>query len=240
MRAKISFLQFIISILIGIYAFIMIIYIEANYISPKQLFFMTMWNCFISTIYLITISICDFSFFYIKSNKLEKLNEFFRETLSPAFTALTYLVTFTFWVMIFPVLVKSGNGNFGLNLYTNLYVHLILTIFQTVDIFFSYRKNKGIIMKYDFLIAAFIMGSYAILTLILVYGYNYAVYPFLKHMTWYKGLGELILFEVMMFLFYLIHVGFIKLKYKYKIYILMDGTNESDILENIKENEYVN
>ena len=84
------------------------------------------------------------------------------------------------------------------------------------------------------------MGSYAILTLILVYGYNYAVYPFLKHMTWYKGLGELILFEVMMFLFYLIHVGFIKLKYKYKIYILMDGTNESDILENIKENEYVN
>ena len=218
MREKISLLQFLASLIIGIYAFIMFIYIEILFFNPKQFLFMTMWNCYISTIYLIINSICDFSLFVLKSIKLEKISELFRETLSPAFTALTYLVTFTFWIMIFPVILRdSGDGNFGMGLNVNLYVHLFLTIFQTIDIFLSYRKNKGIIIKYDFLIAASIMGVYSILTLILVYGFNEPIYPFLDNMTWYKAIIELILFQAMIFLFYLIHVGLIKLKYKFKI-----------------------
>ena len=141
---------------------------------------MTTWNYYISTIYLVTICICDFSFYILKSNKLDKVNEIFREKLSPAFTALTYLVSFTFWVMNFPVIIKDGgDGNFGMSLYINLYVHLFLTILQTIDIFISYREQKGIVIKYDFLIDALIMGAYSILTLILVYGFDNPVYPFL-------------------------------------------------------------
>ena len=222
MRKNISLAQFLISFIIGIYAFITFFYFEWNFFNIRQILFMTMWNLYISTIFLVTISICDFSLYLLKSNKLEKINELFRERLSPAFTALTYLVTFTFWVMIYPVLIKKGNGNFGLTLYINLYVHLYLTILQTVDIFFSYRKKKGILIKYDFLIAAFIIMIYSILILFLVFGYNKPIYPFLNNMTWYKAIVEFIVFQFIIFIFYLIPVGLIKLKYRYNIFILPD------------------
>ena len=240
MREKISFIQFLFSSIIGLYALIMIIYINIIFFSPTQLLFMTMWNCHISTIYLIILAICDFSLFVLKSNKLEKINEFFRERLSPGFTAITYLVTFTFWAIIFPVLINEGDSNFGIGLYLNLYVHLFLTILQTVDIFLSYRKNKGIIIKYDFLVAAFIMGMYAILTLILVFGFNTPVYPFLNNMTWYKAIGEILIFEIMIFLFYLVHVGLIKLKFKCKIYILKEEEEEKDKLPEYEQDKNIN
>jgi hypothetical protein len=223
MRKEISLFQFFISIILGVYALIMIIYFEINYFSYKQFLFMTMWNFYFSTIYLIIVAICDFSFFILKSDKLEKLNELFRETISPSLTALTYLVTFTFWVMIFPALILGGkDGNFGLSLYLNLYLHLYLTIFQTIDIFLSQRKYKGIIIKYEYLIAVFIMGVYSLLAIVLVYGFDMPIYPFLNNMTWYKAIGEIILFQIMTYLFYLIHVGLIKLKYKFKINVLDD------------------
>ena len=235
MRNKISLLQFLVSLSIGLYVFLTILIFIIIYFQPTDFFFMTSWNFYISTVYLITVAVCDFSLFIFKSNKLDKINEIFRETLSPAFTALTYLVTFTFWVMIFPALLTSDEDpNFGMGIYWNLYLHLFVTIFQTIDIFFSYRKNKGIIIKYDFLIGAFIMLAYSILTLILIFGFNIAIYPFFQNMTWYKFIGEALLFIVMIFVFYLIHVGLIKLKYKFKLFIIID---ESKIALNLPNQE---
>ena len=219
MRKNISFFQFFLSLTIGIYSLITFLSFQINNFSLKQFIFMTTWNFWISTIYLVTISICDFSWYMLESNLLDKLNELFREKLSPAFTALTYLVTFTFWVMIFPTALRDGDPNFGMGLFFNLHVHLILTIFQTIDIFFSYRKNKGIVLKYDFIICLIIMGIYSVLMLVLTFGYNIAIYPFLENMTWFKAFIEFQLFQYMIFIFYLIHVGLIKLKAKYNIFV---------------------
>ena len=229
MRKQISFFQFFLSLAIGLYAFIMIIYFDLNYFNPKQFLFMTIWNFYLSTLYLVIVSICDFSLYIFKSKKLENINAIFRENLSPAFTSLTYLVTFTFWVMIYPVLLKRGDKNFGLTTYINVYVHLILTVLQTIDIFFSYRKNKGILIKYDFLVGAFIMGVYSILILIVVFIFDFPIYPFLNNMTWYKAIAEFILFQSMIFIFYLIHVGLIKLKYICKIFILTEDDEKEKI-----------
>jgi len=235
MGENISLLQFLTSFIMGLYAFIMFVYFTITSFNVILFIFMTIWNYYISTVYLVTISICDFSSYILKSNKLDRVNEIFREKLSPAFTALTYLVTFTFWVMIFPVIFSEGNGNFGVSLYMNLYLHLFLTILQTIDIFISYRKQKGIVIKYDFLIGAFIMGAYSILSLILIYGFDTPIYPFMNNMTWYKAIGELLLFIAMIFIFYLIHVGLIKLKYKCKIFII-DNDNDIEI-KNLPEEE---
>ena len=235
MRTKISLIQFLISLIIAIYVFIMLLYIDITSFSFSQFLFMTMWNFYISTIYLVVVSLCDFSLFVFRSHKLEKINVIFRENLSPAFTALTYLVTFTFWVMIFPI-IKNGNSDYNISLYFDLYVHLFLTIFQTIDLFLSYRKNKGIVIKYDFSIAAFIMGMYSILTLVLIYGYNIPIYPFLKNMTWYKCIGEFILFQIMIFVFYLMHVGLLKLKYKLKVFILTDKDEKQKLPDNEQDN----
>ena len=102
-----------------------------------------------------------------------------------------------------------------------------------IAIFISYRKQKGIVIKYDFLIGALIMGAYSILSLILVYGFDKPIYPFMNNMTWYKAIGELILFIAMIFIFYLIHVGLIKLKYKCKIFII-----DNDVeIKNLPEEE---
>ena len=235
MGENISLLQFLTSFIMGLYAFIMFVYFTITSFNVILFIFMTIWNYYISTVYLVTISICDFSSYILKSNKLDRVNEIFREKLSPAFTALTYLVTFTFWVMIFPVIFSEGDGNFGVSLYMNLYLHLFLTILQTIDIFISYRKQKGIVIKYDFLIGAFIMGAYSILSLILIYGFDTPIYPFMNNMTWYKAIGELLLFIAMIFIFYLIHVGLIKLKYKCKIFII-DNDNDIEI-KNLPEEE---
>ena len=54
------------------------------------------------------------------------------------------------------------------------------------------------------------------------------IYPFLNNMTWYKAIGEIILFQIMSYLFYLIHVGLIKLKYKFKINVLDDIIKKID------------
>ena len=185
MRQDISLLQFLISLILGIYAFIGIIHFNIIFFDVSQFLYMTIWNYYISSIYLIVISISDFSLYILKSNKLDNVNEIFRENLSPAFTALTYLVTITFWMIIFPMIVSEGDdGNFGIGFYMNLYLHLFLTIFQTIDIFISYRKEKGIVIKYDFLIAIIIVGAYALLSLILIYGFDKPVYPFFNNLTW--------------------------------------------------------
>ena len=226
MRQDISLFQFLISLILGIYAFIGIIHFNIIFFDVSQFLYMTTWNYYISSIYLIVISICDFSLYILKSNKLDKVNEIFRENLSPAFTALTYLVTITFWMIIFPMIISEGDdGNFGIGLYMNWYLHLFLTIFQTIDIFISYRKEKGIVIKYDFLIAIIIVGAYALLSLILIYGFDKPVYPFFNNLTWYKFIGLFILFAILIFVCYLIHVGFIKLKYKCKIFIIKDDNN---------------
>ena len=106
---------------------------------------------------------------------------------------------------------------------------MILTVLQTIDIFFSYRKNKGILIKYDFLVGAFIMGVYSILILIVVFIFDFPIYPFLVNMTWYKAIAEFILFQSMIFIFYLIHVGLIKLKYIFKIYTLTEDDEKQKI-----------
>ena len=230
MRQDISLLQFLTSLIIGIYALITVTHFTVTTFNVIQFIYMTTWNYYISTIYLIILSICDFSLYILKSNKLDKLNEIFREILSPAFTALTYLVSLTFWITIFPGIVEEGGDEtHGMSLYINIYVHSLLTLFQTIDIFISYRKNKGIVIKYDLLIAFFIVGAYSVLSLILIYGFNIAVYPFFDKMTWYKAIGLFILFLVVIFITYLIHVGLIKLKYKCKIFILKNE-NVGEIL----------
>ena len=207
----------------------MIVYIDFNYFNKRQFLFMTIWNLYLSTLYLVVVSVCDFSLYVFKSKKLESINKIFRENLSPAFTSLTYLVTFTFWVMIYPVLLKRGDKNFGLTTYINVYVHLIVTVLQTIDIFFSYRKSKGILIKYDFLVGSFIMGVYSILILIVVFIFDFPIYPFLDNMTWYKAIAEFILFQSMIFIFYLVHVGLIKLKYICKIYTLTEDDEKVKI-----------
>ena len=141
--------------------------------------------------------------------------------------------------MIFPGIVTEGGAEtHGMSLYINIYVHLLLTIFQTVDIFISYRKNKGITIKYDLLIAIIIIGAYSILSLILIYGNHNPIYPFFEDITLYKLIDLFFLFTVMIFLTYLIHVGLIKLKYKFNIFILnKENAGEICILDDEANNE---
>ena len=76
------------------------------------------------------------------------------------------------------------------------YVHLILTMLQTLDIFISYRTKKGIVIICDYLVGAIIISIYSIFTLILVFKYNKPIYPFLYDMTLLKAIGEFILFQI--------------------------------------------
>ena len=228
MRKTITKEQLIISLLIGNYALIEILYFISIEI-PSRFIFMTWWNLYLNSFYLISILIFDI-LFYFKINVLEKINYFFREHLSPILCTLTFLVSLIFWCVIYPMIIFLGKKNpdkWGA--YVNFYVHIILTCLHVVDVFYGERKKKFYDQR-DWNGVAFIMGIYSIVVLICYFKYNFAIYPFLEKLN---GVKIIIFFVGFVFIFtmlYYLYIKLVDLKYKFKMYI----SNEED---KMKKNE---
>ena len=190
MRKKISFNQLIISLFIGIYSLIEIIW----FIKREKLIrfiYMTWWNLYLNSFYLFGILIFDI-LFYLKIK-----NYFFRENLHPIFCTLTILVTIIFWLLIIPMLFFKGselkNDLTDLGIYADVYRHLILTIFQIVDLFFAEKENMNFNYKH-WLGLGFIMFCYSFVCVITFFKYNIVIYPFLENLNKIKIIIVLVLF----------------------------------------------
>jgi len=220
MRKKITFNQLIISLFIGIYSLIEIIW----FIKREKLIrfiYMTWWNLYLNSFYLFGILIFDI-LFYLKIKKLERINYFFRENLHPIFCTLTILVTIIFWLLIIPMLFFKGselkNDLTDLGIYADVYRHLILTIFQIVDLFFAEKENMNFNYKH-WLGLGFIMFCYSFVCVITFFKYNIVIYPFLENLNKIKIIIVFSGFVLLYSILYYFYIYLIKLKYKWKIYI---------------------
>jgi len=224
MRKKLTFNQLIISLFIGIYSLIEIIW----FIKREKLIrfiFMTWWNLYLNSFYLTGILIFDI-LFYLKVLKLERINYFFREYLHPIFCTLTILVTIIFWGLIMPMLFLKGskleNKLSDLGIYANIYRHFIITIFQIIDLFFAEKEN--ITFNYNhWLGISFIIFCYSIVCFISFFKFNIVIYPFLENLNYIKIIllfSGFIIFYTSLYYFY---IYLIKLKYKWKFYINEDA-----------------
>jgi len=224
MRKTITKNQLLVSLFIGGYALFQIIYFISVEISFRFIF-MTWWNLYLNSFYLINILVYDI-LFYFKIKLLEKINNLFREHISPILCTLTFLVSLIFWCVIYPMIIIFGRKNpdkWGV--YVNCYVHIILTCLHVIDIFYGERKKKSFDIR-DWYGIAFIMGCYSIVVVVCYFGYNFAIYPFLEKLN---GLKIIIFFIGFIFLFtilYYLYIKLVDLKYKYKFYISDEEEDE--------------
>ena len=224
MRIFIKNNQLLVSLILFSFGIIHYIYFVYRDISdgPRRLKFMTWWNLYINSFYFIIVLICDICL-YFNNRQLEKINFFFREHYSAICTTLTILVSIIFWFLIYlPLIIKNQLSKFkdmG-SFYENLYVHLIITIIQILDIFFAQKT----FMKFNFnhIIALTVLFmAYGIVVAIEKFVNNFSIYPFFDALKWWNFPFFIVFFVACYYLIYkYCYLKLIQIKYKKKIFIL--------------------
>lgn len=200
--------------------------------------YLTSWTLLMNSVYLLINLIADTFFFFSKKDTLEFLHIFSRETIAPVVNSFTYMVFISFWgmvcmgpsVMDFPTNIQS--------IMKNIYLHGLITVFVILDIFFHHHENSK--FNWIFLVGIFIVFFlYGVSIIICKNYFNLIPYNFMKGISF----PLLLLYGSILFLFvllgYFIHLGFIKLKYKFFVKKDIIGSAETKIDDNIDNNPLV-
>ena len=224
MRIFIKNNQLFVSLIFFSFAIIhFIYYVYRDFLDgPRRLKFMTWWNLYLNSFYFIISLISDISL-YFNNRQMEKVNFFCREHYSAICTTLTILVSIIFWFMIYlPLVIKdqiSKIDEMG-RFYENLYVHLIITIIQILDIFFAQKT----FMKFNFnhIIALTILFlTYGIVVAVEKFVYNFSIYPFFNELKWWNFPFFIVFFVACYCLIYkYCYLKLIEIKYKKNIFVL--------------------
>ena len=214
----------------------------SEFTGKIRLKFMTWWNLYINSFYFIIVLICDL-FFFFKRRQLETINFFFREHFSPICTTLTILVTIVFWFLIYlPMKIQNKiKGEMAFN-YMNVYVHLLITIIQIVDIFLAQKTFMKFNLKH-FYGLSFLFFCYGIVVGVEKFVNNNSIYPFFDLLKWWNIIFFVLFFVGFYFVIYkYCYLYLIKIKYQKKIFILEDEENVKieDVENKIKNNETEN
>ena len=230
MRDSLTKCQFITSLIInGINTLIAIAILSLIFINPKIIFmFLTMWTYYMNSIYLCINLICDFNLYIKKSNKLEKLNDWNRNTYSQICNTFTYLVFILFWSLI---LLGKDFMNFGkFNLFgiiINVYLHFLITVFCIIDIIIQ-EHNKITFKSKNFVIIIIIFTLYMILCVIGKYILDFCPYTFIEN-------GNIKQLIVAMFIFYIIVYNC----YCFHIWIINKFNNDRNSINSLMNKEEI-
>ena len=175
----------------------------------------TIWSFFLSSIYLISIFICDLNLYIFKSTSLEKFNSFIRNYFSAVAYSFCYTITIEFWLILFTGLIFGKNPFAETKvipksmLYESLYLHLGITIIMIIDLICT--KRKLIKNKTLSLIINFIFFNYCVVVLYTNYVLFKPAYPFMKD----AGIITMVLVFIISFLLinlsYYIHIFLVKM-----------------------------
>jgi hypothetical protein len=207
MRKKIKNEQFLSTLFISGFHIGMCIYWSMTQKNWRRLLFLTWWSLYLNSVFLIAILICDSILFFTKKTFLEKINFFFRNYYSSISISFSYFVTLIYWSLIY---VGSG-FQMGKNLNDvlhNIYIHLLVSIFLTIDVFVAKREKKDF-NSIEFSIIYLILIIYMIFYLIGKFEYNQNVYSFTNEMTKIKIIIYFIIFSVVIFFSYEIYIFFV-------------------------------
>ena len=208
MRKKIKNEQFLSTLFISGFHIGMCFYWSMTQKNWRRLLFLTWWSLYLNSIFLIMILICDSILFFTKKTFLEKINFFFRNYYSSISISFSYFVTIIYWTLIY---VGSGFQTGGKNLNDvlhNIYIHLLVSIFLTIDVFMAKREKKEF-NSIEFSIIYLILIFYMIFYLVGKFEYNQNVYSFTNEMTKLKLIIYFIIFSVVIFFSYEIYIFFV-------------------------------
>ena len=176
---------------------------------------------FFSSIYLICIFISDINLYLFNSTKLEKFNDFIRNTYSIISYSYCYSITIEFWLILF-IGLSFGKNPFSekktipiIKILESLYLHLGITIIMIIDLVLTKRKinnNKNILV-----INNIIYFLYSVIVLLANYVFLMPAYPFMKN----AGIVLMVLIFVVSFILingsYYLHLFLIKIINEEKI-----------------------
>ena len=238
MRIFIKKIQLLVSLSLFIFASIhFIYYVYRDFLEgPRRLKFMTWWNLYINSIYFIVVLISDICL-YFNNRRMEKINFFFREHYSAICTTLTFLVSIIFWLMIYlPILITnqfSKINEMG-TFYENLYVHLIITIIQILDIFFAQKTFMKFNWNHIFGLTILFL-CYGIVVAIEKFVKNFSIYPFFNDLKWWNFPFFIVFFVCCYCLIYkFCYLKLIEIKYKKKIFVLESQEIPINNVESLK------
>ena len=157
----------------------------------------TNWSFYISSIYLISVLICDTSLYFFSSKKLEKYNHFFRNSFSNIAFTYCFMITIGFWGLIIigiiiktETLIKSGTKFNIQKFLMNLHLHFGITILMVIELFLNEREKvklnwfSGIVNTFIFIIYSIVVG-------IEKYIFNLSAYVFIEklNLVWLLIIG---------------------------------------------------
>ena len=231
---KLSLPQFIPICIIYLFNTVIYILFLAHF-ELSHLYFLTTWTYWMNSIYLCVVLVCDVVYFFGWTQKLEKLQYFLRDSYCIVSMTFSYAVVILFWLLTFlgPDFMAAPNGT--LETVLNFYLHGINTIFVIVDLFISEHKKIKFSVKY-FIIISVIYWIYFGLGVYLKYELNFNPYTFMVNASFGQLVTSSFIMYIMVFNAYQIHLFFIHIKYKYKIFIALDN-KESEIRAISFENE---
>lgn len=167
-----------------------------------QIFFhLTNWSFLLSSIYIISISICDTSLYFFSSKKLEKYYYFIKNSFSNIAFPYCFMITIGFWGILLVGLIlqtqtflKSGQEIGVRRILMNLYLHLGITVMMVVELFLN-ERDEAKLNWCSGIANTLIFIAYSLLVCISKYGYDHNAYVFMEKLS----LGGMILVGTIIF-----------------------------------------
>ena len=232
----------------SIFQLLFIIFTSILFITNNhyQIFFhITNWSFLLSSIYILSISICDTSLYFFSSKKLEKYYYFIKNSFSDIAFPYCFMISIGFWGILLVGLIfqtetfsKNGQEIGVIRILLNLHLHLGITIMMIVELFLNERDEaklnwcSGITNTLIFL-------AYSLLVCISKYGYNHNAYVFMESLSF----GGMTLVGIIIFgLLVGCVFGYIALSNRInrKSYKVKESGEESNLIgnENMNEGNY--
>lgn len=208
---KVSLLQMILISIIFLINFSFFL-ISCIYGGPLLFIFLTVLAHWGNTVYLCFVFSCDISLFFFKSDKLEHINFFMRNTYSIFSFTYEYTVTIGYW---FLVLLGDTFMRFDaddvFSLVYLIFQHGGLTVLLLLDlILFEHERIDW--SSNHLLIIAGLYGLYFIIVAVSKYVFGINAYPFLYNATIGQLIVCVITFYIILVNSYQAHIWFVKVK----------------------------
>jgi hypothetical protein len=185
-----------------------------------------------NSIYLCINLICDLNLYIKKSDKLEKLNDWNRNTYSQICNTFTYLVFILFWSL---VLLGKDFMNFGkinlLGIIINVYLHFLITVFCIIDIIIQ-ERNKITFKRKNFIITMAIFKLCLMICILEKYFMGFCPYTFIVKANNKQLIVAIFIFVIIIYNCYYFHIWMVN-----KFNNDRSSINSLMIKEEIDENE---
>ncbi len=154
--------------------------IIAYFLSWKAIFFLTVINMVITTVYLIASNYFDITLHFLKKGVNDEILRFWRDYYFKYAYIISQVVFVLFWTLCFLGENFMIVGESTLQIVGSFYAHGIICHVMTLDLYITEHKFSNDQVKVDVIIIFVLLLIYTTMQLISKYVIGINIYPFLE------------------------------------------------------------